>query len=267
VKVLYLCGAGNSEGIRLALRINEDQRRWERIVLLDDDPAKHGRSILGFEVAGPFDLLREVDPEHAEVVNLVARSTAGRWSARERVQRYGVPFAPLIHPSVDAFGADLARDLIVYHNATVGPEVSIDEGSVIFMGGVAGHESRMGRCCVVAPNAVLNARVVLGDGAYVGTGAAILPEVTIGPWATVGAGSAVLRNVPAGATVMGVPAKTVLTLDQKLKFGGSQSLPEEIRRELENLLRQTDNRGERKDERPWSPTNRSWKPSTPRSAN
>jgi UDP-perosamine 4-acetyltransferase len=67
----------------------------------------------------------------------------------------------------------------------------------------------VGRCCVVAPNAVINARVELADGVYVGTNASILPDVKIGAWATIGANSVVMRNVPSGTTVMGIPAKTV----------------------------------------------------------
>jgi serine acetyltransferase len=56
---------------------------------------------------------------------------------------------------------------------------------------------------------VINARVEIGDGVYVGTNASLLPDVKIGPWATIGANSVVMRNVPAGTTVMGIPAKTV----------------------------------------------------------
>jgi acetyltransferase-like isoleucine patch superfamily enzyme len=233
---LYLCGAGNPEAVRLALTINREQRRWERIVVLDDDPAKLGESILGLPIAGPFSVLEEADPTTAEVANLVARTTARRWSARQRIAEYGVPFATLIHPSVETFGTELARDLTVYRNATLGADCSLDEGSVILMGAIAGHGSRIGRCCIAAPNAVINARVELGDGVYVGTCATILPDVEVSAWATIGSCSSVLRHVSVGVTVMGVPAKTVLTLDQKLKFGGSDALPPGVRDELSTLV-------------------------------
>jgi sugar O-acyltransferase (sialic acid O-acetyltransferase NeuD family) len=210
MRTLYLCGAGNSEGVRLALSINRELGRWEQILLLDDDPARHGHDLLGVEIVGPFGLLARASRDSAEVANLVARTTAGREAARQRIAAWGLPFAALVDPRVDTFGADLGQDVIVYANATVGPEVSLGEGSVVFMGAVAGHECRVGRCCVLAANSVLNARVELGDGVYVGTNATVLPEVKVGAGATIGAGSVVIEDVPAGATVMGVPARTLI---------------------------------------------------------
>lgn len=210
MKTLYLCGAGNSEGVRLALAINRELDRWDRILLLDDDPARHGQDLLGVGIAGPFGLLARASRDSAEVANLVARTTAGREAARQKIAAWGLPFAALVDPRVDTLGADLGQDVIVYANATVGPEVSLGEGCVVFMGAVAGHECRVGRCCVLAANSVLNARVELGDGVYVGTNATVLPEVKVGAGATIGAGSVVIEDVPAGATVMGVPARTLI---------------------------------------------------------
>lgn len=204
---LYLCGAGNAEAVRLALTINLNEARWERIILLDDDPAKHGQWILGVEIAGPFDLLGKAHANSAEVSNLVARSTARRGSAQRKIEPYGVPFATLIHPSVEIVGAEFGRGVIVYQNATVGPQASVGDASVIFMGAAVGHGSQLGRCCVVAPGAVVNARAELGDGVYVGTNATILPEIKVGPWATIAAGSVAMQDVPGGATVLGVPGR------------------------------------------------------------
>jgi maltose O-acetyltransferase len=49
--------------------------------------------------------------------------------------------------------------------------------------------------------------VTIGANVWIGGGAIILPGVTIGDDAIVGAGSIVTRDVPAGATVMGNPAR------------------------------------------------------------
>jgi hypothetical protein len=54
VSTLYLCGVGNAEGIRLAIRVNDAEQRWQQIVLLDDNPELHGSQKLGLEVKGCF---------------------------------------------------------------------------------------------------------------------------------------------------------------------------------------------------------------------
>ena len=214
MRTLYLCGAGNSEGVRLAQQVNARTARWDRIVLLDDDPAKQGTRRLDVPVVGPVDALHDADPAISEVANLVARATRSRRAVRDRILSTGVPFVALVSPDVDVAGVTVGRDVIVYQNATLGPEVTLEDGACVFMGAVVGHESHVGACAVIAPNAVLNARVVLGEGAYVGSNASILPEVTIGAWAIVGAGSAVMHDVPAGATAVGVPAEVLFTQDR-----------------------------------------------------
>ncbi|RMG44602.1 MAG: hypothetical protein D6718_09760 [Acidobacteria bacterium] len=209
MRTLYLCGGGNPEGVRLALRVNEVEKRWDRIVLLDDDPAKHGREFMGVPCIGGFGVLAEADPKRSWVANLVARTTVRRWRARNKIASYGLPFARLVDPEVDTSGAELATDVIVYRYATIGPEARIADGCCVFMGAVVGHEAILERGCVVAPNAAINARVHLGEGVYVGSCAAILPEVEIGAWATVGACSMVVQRIEAGETVMGVPGRAL----------------------------------------------------------
>lgn len=52
--------------------------------------------------------------------------------------------------------------------------------------------------------------VAIGRNVWIGGGAIVLPGITIGDDAIVGAGSVVTRDVPAGATVMGNPARSRL---------------------------------------------------------
>lgn len=211
MKTLHLCGARNPDGVRLALRVQEEEERWERLVLLDDDPSRQGSSILGIQVAGPFELLAGAEPGTSEVVNLVARTTRGRRTAMNRIASFGVPFASLVHPDVDLLGVELGEGVTVYGGAGLGAGSSLGNGSIVFPGGLVGHGARVAAGCVVGPNAVLNARVELGEGVYVGTNGTVLPDLGVGAWATVAAGSVVLQDVPPGVTAMGVPAELLTT--------------------------------------------------------
>jgi len=109
------------------------------------------------------------------------------------------------------------RGAIVHPTAEIGyfvildnlyPEkVIIEEGATVSARStILAHDEALfytGR----GPERVLQTRV--GRGAFIGVHAVILPGVTIGPGAIVGAGSVVTRDVPAGSTVVGVPAKVV----------------------------------------------------------
>ncbi|MCW5515247.1 UDP-3-O-(3-hydroxymyristoyl)glucosamine N-acyltransferase [Muriicola sp. Z0-33] len=69
-----------------------------------------------------------------------------------------------------------------------------------------GHNSVMGRSCIMAGNSGLAGSVTLGDGVIIGGSASIKDHTTIHSGATVGAGSGVVGDVAAGKTVLGYPA-------------------------------------------------------------
>ena len=69
-----------------------------------------------------------------------------------------------------------------------------------------GHNSVLGKFCIMAGNSGLAGSVTLGDGVIIGGSASIKDHVTIGSGAVVGAGSGVTGDIPAGKTMLGYPA-------------------------------------------------------------
>ncbi len=84
----------------------------------------------------------------------------------------------------------------------IGPEVLIGPHAMLLSAGHAifGHVP-------VRANPLTYGTIRVGKGAWIGAGAIVLEGVTIGEGAVVGAGAVVTRDVPAGAVVVGNPAR------------------------------------------------------------
>jgi UDP-3-O-[3-hydroxymyristoyl] glucosamine N-acyltransferase len=69
-----------------------------------------------------------------------------------------------------------------------------------------GHNSRMGKCCIMAGSSGLAGSVTLGNGVMVGGGSCISDHVTLGNGVQVGGASGVITNFEDGKKIMGYPA-------------------------------------------------------------
>ncbi len=69
-----------------------------------------------------------------------------------------------------------------------------------------GHNSVLGKFCIMAGNSGLAGSVTLGNGVIIGGSASIKDHTTIGDGAIVGAGSGVTGDIEAGKIMLGYPA-------------------------------------------------------------
>jgi len=69
-----------------------------------------------------------------------------------------------------------------------------------------GHNSILGKFCIMAGNSGLAGSVTLGNGVIIGGSASIKDHATLGDGVTIGAGSGVTGDVEAGKTMLGYPA-------------------------------------------------------------
>jgi len=101
----------------------------------------------------------------------------------------------------------------IHPGAVVGRRVFIDHG----MGVVIGETAEIGDDCTLYHGVTLGGvswnkgkrHPTLGKGVVVGAGAKILGPFEVGEGARIGSNSVVVKPVPAGATVVGIPARQV----------------------------------------------------------
>ncbi len=149
----------------------------------------------------------------------------------------------------------------IHPGAKIGQRLFIDHGMGLVIGETAEigddvtlyHDVTLGG---VAPAVNARAQVdvkrhpTVRDGAIIGSGAQILGPIVVGAGASVGANAVVVKNVPAGATVVGNPARVVERRQPEAEGPAERSfraygtptddLPDPVARALDGLLDQVE---------------------------
>jgi UDP-3-O-[3-hydroxymyristoyl] glucosamine N-acyltransferase len=168
-------------------------------------------------------------------VTILDASTIGEnsviWSGTVIRERCHIGNDCIIHPNAtigaDGFGfrpcpqRGLVKipqigNVIIGNSVEIGANSCVDRGkfsSTVLGDGCKidnlvqiGHNSKLGRFCIMAGNSGLAGSVTLGDGVIIGGSASIKDHTTIGSGAIVGAGSGVTGDIAAGKTMLGYPA-------------------------------------------------------------
>lgn len=203
--VIVGCGGHGREIFDTVAALNRIGPRWNVLGFVDDDPAHLDRvERLGQRVLGPVSWLEERPITY--VLGIGSSQVRARLAAQ--LDCRGLSAATLVHP-----------------DATIGPDVELGPGSVVFARTVLTTNVRIGRhthvnvgCAVqhdtvvgdfvqLSPAVFINGDCSIGDHTFVGTGAIVTRGCSIGQDATVGAGAVVLADVPSGSRVVGVPAR------------------------------------------------------------
>jgi sugar O-acyltransferase (sialic acid O-acetyltransferase NeuD family) len=180
-----------------------------RLVFVDDNP--EGSEVNGHRVLRYAKFLEL--PASERYATLAIANSAIREKLALRCGADGVlPWTIIAANVVSMDDAGVGEGAILSPFVTLTSNLRIGKHFQANIYSYVAHDCVIGDFVTFAPGVKCNGNVVVEDHAYIGTGAVIKQgkpgqPLVIGRGAVVGMGAVVTRSVPAGATVVGNPAK------------------------------------------------------------
>lgn len=199
--------SGCGRGVMPLLRAQHAQSA--ELVFVDDNPP--AKILNGHACLTYAEFLKH--PAPCKKVCLAIANSAIREKLALRCTSDGIGFVQArAHNVVEMDEVEIAEGAILSPFVTFTSNIKIGKHFHANLYSYVEHDCIIGNFVTFAPSVHCNGNVVIEDHAYIGTGAMIkqgLPgkPLVIGRGAVVGMGAVVTKSVPAGAVVMGNPAR------------------------------------------------------------
>jgi UDP-perosamine 4-acetyltransferase len=202
--VLYGSGGHGKVIADIIRRANQ----YDLAGFIDDDANKKGKKIAGVVVLGGKDELPALRRRGINYAIVAVADNKIREEMASQLARSGFKFATAIHPAAHiASDVEIGAGSVVMAGAVINPDTRLGAHVIVNTQAVVEHDNRIEDFVHIAPAAVLAGGVRVASRVQIGMTACVRQNITVAEGSVVGAGAVVVSDVPAGVTVVGIPAK------------------------------------------------------------
>jgi len=203
-KQVFIFGAGGHGKVMLDILLEAGVKVAG---FLDDDKAKIGNSVCGYEILGGMEYLTA---KKSVAVALGIGNNKIREKVFHAARAARVELVSAVHPrAVISRYAAIGGGVAIMAGAVINAGSTLEDGVVVNTAASVDHDCRLGKFCQIWPGAHLAGNISIGEFSYVGTGASVIQNIKIGKNTTIGAGAAVISDIPDNVTAAGVPARVL----------------------------------------------------------
>lgn len=209
MKNLYIVGAGGMgrELLSFVMQVQEIKGpQWNIMGFLDDTESPLRGKACDYDVAGT---IVDYEPRENDVLLMGISNPADKKKLATMLKQRGAVFENFIHPWADMGSHNEFGDGNIFCGG-FGMTVNCKIGNFCTLQkSIVGHDVEIGDYTTMSSNCNIMGRVKIGKGVSIGGNVGIAPGVSIGDGAYVCVGSVLLKDVPAGAKVLGNPAREI----------------------------------------------------------
>lgn len=205
---LYIIGSGgfSKQVIEIVEEMNRIKEDFNLCGLIDDNPEKQGKLVLGYEVVGTTDYLNEISIKRDIYAVIAISSPVYRRMIAKKLQR--VKWPNLVHPrAIVSKYVRMGQGNIISGGVTINPDTILENHCHINIGSTLGHDVKLESYVTIMPGVRVSGMITIEEDSTVGTGATILQGLKLARNTYVGAGAVVIRDTLEDSLYVGVPAR------------------------------------------------------------
>ena len=204
--VIYGAGGFAKEIIWLIEEINNVNKEWELLGLIEDNEENFGKEINGYKILGGKNYLETLSDD------IFITIAIGDGNIRKKIYE-NFPYkkyATLIHPSVKISSTnEIGKGSIICAGCNLTVNVVIGEHSNINLNCTVAHDCKIGDFVSVFPQVAISGNVKIGTNTTIGTGSTIIQKLKVGENVTIASMSNVTKNISDNSIALGNPIKII----------------------------------------------------------